>query len=344
MITMSVSKLTLPDGLEAHPPRMEDIPALTAMFNASSQRVLGVEKFREDDMVSEWSLPGFDPETNTMVVWDKDHDPIGYIELWDLIEPRVVMNCWMRVHPDYEQTSIGLFLLDWAERRARQALPTIPADLRVVLRGGVPVKYPSMQEDFLRSGFELVRQFWTMVIDLDQEPPAAQFPEGITVRSMRPGEERMAIRAFVDSFQDHWGFVVRPFEEEYRQWKHFMDHDTNYDPNLWFFAMDGDEIAGFSFCRPHSNSDHDMGWIGQLGVLRPWRKKGLGLALLQYSFEVFYKMGKPRVGLGVDSSSLTGATRLYEKGGMRVDPNKTSGAYEKELRPGIDLSKQKVEE
>jgi len=42
------------------------------------------------------------------------------------------------------------------------------------------------------------------------------------------------------------------------------------------------------------------------------------------------------VGLGVDAQSLTGATRLYEKAGIRVE--RQYDVYEKELRPGKDLS------
>lgn len=343
MIIKTASKLSLPEGLTAYPPSVEDIPALTEMYNVSSRKTFGVEKFRLDDVASEWELPGFSPETHTLVVWDNAHNPVGYMELWDLVQPRVVMNCWMRIHPDYEHTAIGAYLLDWAESRARQMLPTIPENLRVVLRGGAPAKYSAMQEDFRQAGFQQVRRFWTMVIDLDQEPPAAQFPQGITVRTMQPGEERLAIQAFVDSFQDHWGFVVRPFEEEYQHWKHFMDHDQDYDPNLWFLAMDGDQIAGFSFCYKQSHTDRNMGWVGTLGVLRPWRKQGLGLALLQHSFGVFYKMGKKRAGLGVDSSNLTGATRLYEKGGMHVDETWTMDSFEKELRSGTDISTQSVD-
>ena len=215
-------------------------------FNCGSLHDGKGEKFRLDEMAAEWGLPGFSPETHTMVVWNNAQNPVGNIELWDLAQPRVVMNCWMRVHPDYERTSIGVFLLDWAEQRARQVVPTVAEELRVVLRGGAPVKYPAMREDFRQSGFQQVRRYWTMVIELDQAPPAAQFPQGIAVRSMQPGEERLAIQAYVDSFQDHWGFVVRAFEEEYQHWKHFMDHDQEFDPNLWFFAMDGDQIAGYT--------------------------------------------------------------------------------------------------
>ncbi len=57
------------------------------------------------------------------------------------------------------------------------------------------------------------------------------------------------------------------------------------------------------------------GWIDQVAVRRPWRT---------------------RVGLGVDGQSLTGAQRLYERAGMQVTMH--IGTYEKELRPGKDLS------
>jgi len=47
------------------------------------------------------------------------------------------------------------------------------------------------------------------------------------------------------------------------------------------------------------------------------------------------------VGLGVDAGSLTGATRLYERAGMR--PIRQFDTYELELRPGRDISLQKLD-
>jgi ribosomal protein S18 acetylase RimI-like enzyme len=61
-----------------------------------------------------------------------------------------------------------------------------------------------------------------------------------------------------------------------------------------------------------------MGWIGALGVRDRWRKRGIGLALLQHAFAEFHRRGLTKVGLGVDASNPTGATRLYERAGMRV--------------------------
>ena len=72
-----------------------------------------------------------------------------------------------------------------------------------------------------------------------------------------------------------------------------------------------------------------------LGVRREWRKKGLELALLHHAFGEFYQRGIPRAILVVDAGSLTGATRLYERAGMRVE--RAQNTYAKLLREGNDL-------
>ncbi len=77
-----------------------------------------------------------------------------------------------------------------------------------------------------------------------------------------------------------------------------------------------------------------------MGVLREWRKHGLGLALLRHSFDEFYRRGAKSAGLGVDAENLTGATRLYEIAGMRVW--RVNCTYEFELRAGKDLMRQNL--
>ena len=100
--------------------------------------------------------------------------------------------------------------------------------------------------------------------------------------------------------------------------------------------MDGDEIAGICFCSPQSGTDTSAGYVNSFAVLRPWRKRGLGLALLLHALRTFRDKGKVRAALHVDAQSLTGATRLYEKAGMHVD--QLSHEYQLELKAGVDLT------
>jgi ribosomal protein S18 acetylase RimI-like enzyme len=118
----------------------------------------------------------------------------------------------------------------------------------------------------------------------------------------------------------------------YADWQNRMTNREAFDPSLWFIAWDGDQIAGYSLCRYRMG----IGWVGSLGVRRPWRKHGLGMALLLHSFGEFHKRGMNTVGLGVDASNPTGATRLYQKAGMQIAAEYV--IYEKEIRPGREIS------
>jgi mycothiol synthase len=64
--------------------------------------------------------------------------------------------------------------------------------------------------------------------------------------------------------------------------------------------------------------DEVLGWVHTIGVRRPWRGRGIGESLLRHSLAAFAARGLTKAGLGVDSENETGATRLYERVGMRV--------------------------
>ncbi|HJW82750.1 MAG TPA: GNAT family N-acetyltransferase [Anaerolineae bacterium] len=331
----------LDGGYLMRPATLDDLEAAVAVFNACSRQLVGSDEFNPETYRAEWQIPGLNLETDVRVVFAPDGQLVGCMEVWDLSDPHVRINLFGRVHPAHQGRGIGTALVQWAETRARQAIARAPDNARVFMRTTELDADTAAQGVFHAEGFRLTRHSWRMVIDFEAAPPAPEWPDGIAVRPMRAGlDERATVQAVRAAFKDHWGYVEQPFEEEYARWKHFMDNDVEFDPAIWYLAWDGNQITGVSLCWPHANDDHDMGWVGTLGVLRPWRRKGLGLALLQHSFGEFHRRGKGRAGLGVDAGSLTGATRLYEKAGMHVA--RQYSVYEKELRPGVDLSTQSL--
>src|SRR5690606_16415414 len=126
-----------------------------------------------------------------------------------------------------------------------------------------------------------------------------------------------------DSFRDLWGRPQVSFEQ-------FTErlNTGRFDPELWILAEDGDQLAGVSICE----IDGDKGVVRTLGVRRPWRKRGLGLALLNQSFRAFVDRGIRRAWLSVDADSPTGAPRLYSRAGMQVTESYI--LHIKEIRPG----------
>lgn len=330
---------TLPGDLTVRPVTLADLEAAVDLFNECAITHIGRPEVTLDGIRNEWNLPDFDLAQSTQAVFIPDGRPVGYVEVWDLQAVPNRIWIWGRVHPNYEGRGIGSCLLDWAEERARQAVPRVPDGARVVYQVGTVSGYQPARQLFESRGLKLVRHFWNMQVDLAAEPEAPHLPGNLIIRSMIPQqEERAVLQAVRDSFQDHWGFVEQPFEEEFARWLYFIENDPDHDPALWLLAMAGDAIAGISLCDLKSNEDPAMGWVATLGVCRPWRRQGLGLALLQQSFRELYWRGQRRVGLAVDAASLTGATRLYEKAGMHVA--RRYDTYEKELRPGYELGAQ----
>lgn len=328
--------MTLAVNYIVRPPTMQDLAAVVDLFNTCSTLLIGSPDASVEETRSEWLLPGFDLEKSARLVTAVDGQVVGYVEVWDIEEVPARIWVWGRVHPDHEGQGIGSHLMTWAEARARQAIDRVPADIRVFMQSGTVNGYEPAQNLLAGQGMEIVRHFQIMMTQLDSPPPEPTLPAGVTIRAMIPDQdERATIEALRDAFKDHWGYIEEPFETEYARWRYFMSQDEAFDPSLWFLAVENDDIVGVSLCRLKSMEDADTGWIERLGVRRPWRQKGIALALLQHSFCELYRRGQKRIALGIDAESVAAPARLFTKAGMMVA--RQFDFYEKELRHGREL-------
>ena len=329
------------ENLTLRPITMADVEAITDLKNIQMEAILGQRTLTVSQIRTDWESPGFDIENAGRVLVNPAGEMIGSIVVWDNDAVPVHVGIDLDIHPDYNDTDVGRQLFDWAEERAYQAIDRVPENARVVLSGWTLDSYAPRKHLLDAMGMKHIRSFYTMRIDMDSPPQVPTWPEGIRVRQFnRETDELALVKAVDEAFKDHWGYVEEPFEEVLKHWRHWMDTSEFYDPTLWFLAMDGDEIVGVSLCEPRSSESPDAGYVADLAVRRPWRRRGIATALLQHSFGKLWKRGKQAVTLGVDASSLTNATRLYEKVGMRVSRHWLT--YEKELRPGEDLSRQSL--
>ncbi|MBI3161175.1 MAG: GNAT family N-acetyltransferase [Chloroflexi bacterium] len=337
------TKIELPRDFTVRGAQPDDVESALELFNLWSQAVIQQDDITDAGAIrNEWVSPGFDPARDIRVIFSPDGKMVGYIEVWTTSKPPVHPWIWGRVHPDFSGLGIGSWLLQWAEERACMVLSDLPTDLHFAPRIGAhrpAVESKKLFEDF---GYAQIRSSYNMRIDMKSAPPTPLWAGGITLRRFDPEKDTEAVYiADTESFRDHFGFVEPPFEEGLARFKHFMMGD-GFDPNLWFLAMDGNEITGICLCRPKAYDDPEMGYVNILGVRRAWRKRGIGLALLQHAFGEFYRRGTRKVGLGVDAESLTGALRLYEKAGMRV--HLAFDLYEKTIRPGREISVESLSE
>ncbi|MBE0690621.1 MAG: GNAT family N-acetyltransferase, partial [Anaerolineae bacterium] len=169
----------------------------------------------------------------------------------------------------------------------------------------------------------------------DSPPEPVSLPEGFTLRRVaRDDDWKPILDCTRDAWRDHFGYIESPFEEHYARWQRRWQ--DQFKPDLWLAAMDGETVAGVCLCMENFNDNPGNGWVSTLAVRRAYRRRGLAMALLSHAFVALHGLGKTQVGLGVDASSLTGATRLYERAGMAVKTR--YDLFEKELRPGVDTT------
>jgi GNAT superfamily N-acetyltransferase len=299
---------SLPEGFRVRPATVEDAPAINELVIAVDTAVQGWSDSTELEILGWWRET--DLTGNSWVVESESLAAYGVVvphgESADLDG---------FVQPSQTGRGLGSWLLRQGEERVREL-------------GFAKVLTWCLGPDtdaralFERSGFREARRFYRMIVEHDGEPPAPKWPEGFRVGTFEPGDARAFHGALDEAFAEEWNFISTPFE----QWVANRIEAPEFDPTLWFIVREGDEIAAVLRGQPELAG---AGWVGALGVRPRWRKRGLGLALLQHAFGEFYRRGQPRVGLGVDAQNPTGATRLYERAGMHIAYEAV--AFEKEL-------------
>ncbi len=322
---------TLLAGFTVRAPGMDDLEAVSAVITACDIADCGKTDISLEEIRTVWQSPHFQLETDAYVVATPEGRIVGYGDVED--REHVRLYSFVRVHPEYWGRGIGTHLLRLTEARARQHILQARPGTRISLNNWIVGENEAARRLLQQEGYTQIRHSWRMEIELGVAPLVPEWPEGITIRTFVPGQDEFAVYAAdQEAFQDHWGHMPIDFE----LWEHWALKREGFDPSLWFLAVAGEEIAGLSLCK----YEKDLGWVDTLAVLRPWRRKGLGMALLRHSFAEFYRRGTHKIGLGVDAQNLTGATRLYERAGMHVA--RQYDAYEKELRAGVELSTQSL--
>jgi mycothiol synthase len=274
-----------------------DAAAVTEVVAALESSLYGQTTFSQADLEEEWS--DIDVEQDARVVRDGDRI-VGY----GLVRGRGER--WRvegYVHPDVLGRGIGKLIATGLEADAA--------------RGGARRIQNSIYEPdsaarrLLESlGYGAVRVFRELRIELEAPPAAPEWPHGLRVVPFDPERDALEFHAaHQEAFADHWDYTPRDFE----QWSKFHLVSERFDPTLWCVVRAGDEIAAGTICVGET---YGGGWVNVLFTRRPWRRQGVGAALLRDAFGRFWGRGEHSVGLSVDAANDTGAFRLYERAGM----------------------------
>jgi mycothiol synthase len=301
----------LPDGYTLRQARREDAAAVAEVIAAADEADGCPRDTELGDVEQFWRE--LDPTTAALVAVGPDGVLAGYVDVLTVADRTHVDGY---VHPSARGRGIGVGLLRAGEQMADGA-----PILRTTIVGGAT----DCERLVAQEGYERIRSFFRMRIDLAERPRRADWPDGFELRRYRPGRDDRAMHELLqDAFRDHWEHEPRPLEEFVRNFA----RSDQLVPDASFMLFEADEAVGGVL----SMRRFGTGWIQSLGVRPPWRKRGIGLALLRQAFGALYDRGERSIGLGVDAESPTGATRLYERAGMHVEVRYDT--YEKRVRHG----------
>jgi ribosomal protein S18 acetylase RimI-like enzyme len=287
-------------------PTAADAERIAALINARFRALHGVSEETAQGVAEWFDLPFLDAEADMRLAVGPDGAAEGYadVSLPEDGTPPAMID--VRVRPEAAE-ALSL-LLAWAQERAAE---------RVGAEGRIQIFADRDDHPLSRSlgeaGYAVVRSAYEMERSIEGELEPAIWPDGLEVRTfdLRDGE---AVHAAQDeAFAGDW-FYHPVSHDVWLKASHAAGVDSGLSSVVWA----GDAIAGLCLTRPAHGEDESTGWIGDLAVRAPWRRQGLGEALLRHSFVVFAQAGKRAAGLGVDRDNATGALALYEKVGLRV--------------------------
>jgi ribosomal protein S18 acetylase RimI-like enzyme len=297
----------------------QDIPALVEIWNAMAVAD-GINERRSVDQLTVWwghPSPHFDPAQDVIIV-EVDGVPRGWtFHRW------VDTSDGLRDHRVFgiagpEHRGLMSLLQDTAEARAREAA-TVHGDVgrEKVLSTFASPAQTWRTDELERRGYRIVRWAFEMERPNLDDIGVPPLPEGLEIRPV--ARDRAALRQVWDAdheaFADHWGGFDNS-DEAFEEWL----EEPTLDPSLFVVAWDGDEIAGavLNVIDPAENEQLGVqrGWLDSVFVRRPWRRRGLGAALVGRSLEVLRDRGMRSAILGVDAENPMGALGLYERAGF----------------------------
>jgi mycothiol synthase len=304
------SYLQLPDGVTLRAAEESDAAAMAELMNAAEAPLGGDAHSSAEDVRHHWS------RTNDNKTWlaERSGRLLGSLETFAHEEGYLIAD--MYVHPELQETALGATFVQMSEDDARER--GLPSVRNAILQNDVHATVLLERE-----GYAPVRHFYRMTREVTDDIPEPTWPAGLEFVPFDFERDVEAVHAAVEeAFENEWGHV----RETPEAWRERTPKRGGYAPELWVVVRDGNEVAAITM---NDSKRHGMGWIATVAVRRAWRKRGLGLAMLYESFRRFRDRGETVVGLGVDAENATGATRLYERAGMRRAWAAT--VYEKEL-------------
>ncbi len=297
--------------------RDDDLEVIVDLINAAD----AVDQLNEGTGIAELReilyRPGLDPHRDALVALDERQRIVGFAHVELKSGPQQSrFYVHTTVHPHWREKGVERVLLqrfwDTAQER-RQTLEGKPVQFRTYCAAHQQERIAL----FERFGLRPVRYSPHMVCHPLDNLAEPRFPPGLEVRPYVPGQDdQSALEAVNEAFADVMDYAPATLEEM-RHWVASPSFREELSP----VALDGEVVVGLCLCTVSEDRMRLMGrrdvYVDTLAVRPPYRRRGLGSALLLASLHEMEEAGMASATLDTDTNNPTEAIRLYEKIGFR---------------------------
>ncbi|MCW2640995.1 MAG: GCN5-related N-acetyltransferase [Dactylosporangium sp.] len=301
-----------------------DAPALSALFNLIEREAGGHAGFTDGFMDSIVCGMVHDPASDTRLLFTPEGELVAAGIVPTPPDGGFRVDVIGGVHPRWRGRGIGRELLGWEHDRAADIHRAVAPGAAWEIHVGALAEDETTISLYRRFDLTPVR-YWFDMVASTASTTAVVPPAGLQSTTYRSTYEKDLYEAHMEAFADHWGFQRRDCEE----WATLTVRSQAFIPELSVVASDGDEIAGYVLS--YGDADPARIYIGQVGVRRPWRRRGLAGALLSRVLDAARAAGKDFAALGVDADSPTGAVGVYERVGFTAESRAVT--YSRSLMP-----------
>ena len=305
-----MTSVLLPPGFITRPATLQDAEAIAAINVEIELALLGVSESSAVDVLEFWQDRDVDLKRDSLAVTTPAGELVGYTSI-ARTRGGIMLDANTAIRLAYHQHPIGTYLLRFAEEHAHALLDAYPEAPRTFYTWSFT---SDMSNLLTQESFKVESSDYRMRIIFDEPPTAPRSIEGVTIRPFVPGQEERAIyNVIAETFPDIDGKPYRPYADWYEG---MFEKNSSADPSMFYVAIVDGEVVGITLCRiyPQEHNGH----VSQVGVRRPWRKRGVARALLATAFGEYYRRGVREVLLDMDSTNQTGAWELYHRAGMHV--------------------------
>ena len=274
-----------------------------------------------DDFRSEFEDdPNRDP-LKELLIAEVDDRPIAFAQFNTVQKSENELLCFQYVHvlPDYRGEGLREALVRFNERGLRDVVLHRPQRENRVYHSWAMSGPNNWQEVLLSEGYSPKWHLFEMVRSNLDDVLEVPLPDGVFVRPITEADYRKVWDASKKAFMHQsWSNEETWDETHYKKWL----TSTEFAPELWQIAWDGDEVAG----SVQNYIDHEenktfgrkRGHTERVFVTPSWRGRGLAKALISRSLLLLREKGMTEAILDTEEANVHQAYKVYERMGYKI--------------------------